>query len=85
MGSEIWKPNNLKTGHFDKNHLKSVEKCLAFKWTGFQKVGTITIAIVVQPFKTGLFEIQSSKSLDFECFLILNGLISDFHSTAGFE
>ena len=31
--------------HFVKNHLKSRQICPDFKWSGFQMVGTIAIAI----------------------------------------
>ena len=42
MGSEIQRPNHLKSG----------QKCLAFEWFGFRMVGTIAIGIAkAQPFE----------------------------------
>ena len=52
MGSEIRKPNHLKSG----------QKRLDFEWSGFQMVETIALYIA----KTQLFEIRPSKSVDFK-------------------
>ena len=56
MGSEIRKPNHLKSGQmaaiYVKHHLKSGQKRPDFEWSGFRMVGTIAIAIAkAQPFK----------------------------------
>ena len=70
--NRIWNPETqpfkirTNSGHFVKNHLKSLQKCLDFKWSGFRMVGAIAIA------KTQPFEIQPSKSPDFK--------LSDFRS-----
>ena len=49
MGSEIRMPNHLKIRtnerHFLKTHLESGQKHLEFKWSGFQMVWTMAIAI----------------------------------------
>ena len=74
-GHSDWKNPDLHYFTFLSNHLKSGPKLTdlewAFKWSG---------KIIAWPFKTRPFEIQSSKSLDFKCFWILNGWISDFPS-----
>ena len=52
----------VKIHHLFKNHLKSGQKCLDFKWSGFQMVETIALAIA----KARPFEIQPSKCPDFK-------------------
>ena len=48
MGSEIRKPNHFnrdKYPPFHQNHLKSGQKHSDFKWSSFQMVGDIAMAI----------------------------------------
>ena len=49
MASEIRNPNHLKSEQMAaillKTHLKSRQKYPDFEWSGFQLVGTISIAI----------------------------------------
>ena len=47
-----------------------LKKCPDFEWSGYEMVGTIAIVIA----KAQPFEIQPSKSPDFICFQILNGI-----------
>ena len=61
--------------HFVKNHLKSGQKCLDFKWSSFWMVGSIAIPKA----KAWLFEIRPPKSPDFKCFRILNDGTSHPH------
>ena len=48
MGSEIRKPNHLKSGQMAaiwiKNHLKCEQKCPDFEWAGFRIVRTKAMA-----------------------------------------
>ena len=67
MGSEIWKPNHLKSGH----------KCLVFKWSSFQMVGTIAIA-KAQPFENRTIWNLTFKKSWFQMFPDLKWL--DFRS-----
>ena len=66
---EIW----TNGCHFVENHLKSRQKCTNFECSGFGKVHfqivrTIAIAkAIARPFKTGPFEICSSKKLFSNC------------------
>ena len=56
MGSEIWKPDHLKSGQMAtiivRNHLKSGQNHPDFEWFGSQMVGAIGIA-KGQPFENG--------------------------------
>ena len=83
----IWNPDKWRP--FRQKLFEIQTKSPNFEWSGFWMVGTIAIA-KAGPFenrtiwkpdhlKTGPFEIWPSKSLDFKCFRILNGRISDSH------
>ena len=79
MGSEIWKPNLLKSWQmaaiFSKNHLKSGQKLSDFEWSGFQMVGAVAIA------KPWPFEIWPSKVWisDSHCGTLKLNLKADIH------
>ena len=46
------KKNLNGIGNLEANHLKSVQKCPDFEWSGYLMVGTIAIAIAkAQPFE----------------------------------
>ena len=55
MGSEMRKPNHIKSGQMAaicQNHLKSEQRCQDFEWSRFQIVGTIAKAeSIAQPFE----------------------------------
>ena len=62
MGFEIQNPDPLK----------SKQKCLDFEWSSFQMVGT-----KAWPFENQTIWNPILKNIDFKCFDILNGQISD--------